>query len=250
MSLLAHTHPRSAAEIIDATFRFYRSHFLQLLVLGALLLAPPVLLAAVAPPGMGRVIELAGNLLYPVCQAAVTLLVAAALERDRVLSAGEALGELGKRTFEVIGVAIVAGILMMLGLLLLVIPGVLVIVWTMVVVPVVVIEGLAGWPAIKRSRELARGQFRHVLGTAFLAWFIVIMLVMGGGIAVGLAFGAPGESDRMADMIAGLVMIPLFPLVGVATALLYYDLRVRSEGADVVAMFEQLPAVETEPGIP
>jgi hypothetical protein len=42
-------------------------------------------------------------------------------------------------------------------------------------------------------------------------------------------------------MLASLLMVPLFPLIGVASSLLYYDLRVRGEGADVQAMVDALP---------
>jgi hypothetical protein len=44
-----------------------------------------------------------------------------------------------------------------------------------------------------------------------------------------------------------LVRVPVFPLIGVVSTLLYYDLRVRSEGADVAAMIEALPVPPAEP---
>jgi hypothetical protein len=42
------------------------------------------------------------------------------------------------------------------------------------------------------------------------------------------------------ELIGGLLLVPLFPLIGVASALLYYDLRVRRDGADVAAMADGL----------
>ena len=241
MSQLAHTHPRTATEIIDTSFRFYREHFGDLLVLCALLLVPPVLVAALTPQPVQLVVQLIGNLMFLVCQGAIAVLVAAALEQDRALSAGEVLRALGDRAGSVIVVSIMAGILIMLGTILLVIPGILIAVWTVVATPVAAIEGLKNSAALGRSRSLARGQFWHVLGTMFLVWLIVLVLVLGGALVLGIVFGTVGMPSGLTQMLSGLLMVPLFPLIGVATSLLYYDLRVRSEGADVEAMVNALP---------
>ena len=48
-------------------------------------------------------------------------------------------------------------------------------------------------------------------------------------------------------MIVQLLLVPVFPLVGVVATMLYYDLRVRSEGADVAAMIDALPGAPAEP---
>lgn len=241
MSQLAHTHPRTATEIIDTSFRFYREHFGDLLVLCALLLVPPVLVAALTPQPVQIVVQLIGNLMFLVCQGAIAVLVAAALEQDRALSAGEVLRALGDRAGSVIAVSIMSGILIMLGMILLVIPGIVIAVWTVVATPVAAIEGLKNSAALGRSRNLARGQFWHVLGTMFLGWVIVMVLVLGGALVLGMLLGTVGMPGGLAQMLSGLLMVPLFPLIGVATSLLYYDLRVRSEGADVEAMVNALP---------
>jgi Kef-type K+ transport system membrane component KefB len=80
-----------------------------------------------------------------------------------------------------------------------------------------------------------------VLGTSLLAWVIVMVLVFGAAIMLGLVFGMFGLPDRITEMLGGILMVPLFPLIGVTMSLLYYDLRVRSEGADVQAMVNALP---------
>ena len=114
-------------------------------------------------------------------------------------------------------------------------------VWTVVATPVAAIEGLKNSAALGRSRNLARGQFWHILGTMFLSWVIVMALVLGGALVLGMLLGTVGMPGGLAQMLSGLLMVPLFPLIGVATSLLYYDLRVRSEGADVEAMVNALP---------
>jgi len=240
MSQLAHIRPRSATEIIDASFRFYRAHAGDLLVLCVLLLVPPALLSAVVSGFMVYVVQFIGNLMFLVCQGAIAVLVAAAIEQDRALSAGETLRALGDRAGSVIIVSIMSGIIILIGAVLLVIPGIIAAVWLMVATPVAAIEGRRNSDALGRSRELVRGQFWHVLGTTLLGWVIVMVLVFGVALTLGVLFGLVGVPERLTEMLFGLLFAPLFPLVGVAVSLLYYDLRVRNEGADVAAMVEGL----------
>jgi hypothetical protein len=248
MSQLAHTRPRSATEIIDASFRFYRAHFGDLLVVSALLLVPPMLVGALSPAWLERAIQVASNWIYLICEGAIAVLVAAALEQNEALSAGEVLRRLGARAGSVIAVSILSGLMIMLGLVLFIVPGVIAAAWTMVALPVVAIEGRTSGEAISRSRALAKGQMLHVLGTMLLVWVIVLALVIGCAIAFGLVLGLVGIPERLREMIGALVMVPLFPLIGVATTMLYYDLRVRNEGADVSALIDALP--EAQAGLP
>jgi hypothetical protein len=128
---------------------------------------------------------------------------------------------------------------------LLIVPGVIAFAWLAVATPVAAIEGLRNSAALGRSRELSRGHTLHVLGTMLLVWAIVIAIVVGGALSTGLVFGLIGVPDRVSDLIAEIMMIPLFPLAGIATTLLYYDLRVRNEGADVGSMIDALPVAES-----
>jgi hypothetical protein len=250
MSLLAHARPLHVTEIVDVSFRFYRVHAGELLVLAAVCLVPPIVVGAIVPAPVQPVVSLLGNLLYPVCQGGIALVVAARMQQDRAITAGEALRAMSGRMGAAIGTSLLAGILVMLGTLLLVIPGILVLAWTIVVVPVVVIEGLANSPAISRSRDLVRGHVWHVLGTTALAWLVVTALVLGSSLALGLLVGMFGITNTLPKLLGALTIVPTFPLVGIATTLLYFDLRVRGEGADVVAMLDSLPPVAAESGAP
>jgi hypothetical protein len=241
MSQLAHTRPRSVAEIIDASFRFYRARFGDLLVVSALLLVPPALIAAIAPTWVQVPVRIAGNLIDLFSQGAIALLVAAALERNEALSAGDVFRELGGKTGKVIGASFMAGLMIFIGFVLLIIPGIIAAAWTAVAVPVAAIEGLSSSAAIERSRALAKGRLGHVLGTMVLVWFVVILLVFGVAFSLGIVVAMTGIPARLSGMIYELVMVPLFPLIAVAVTLLYYDLRVRTDGADVAAMIEGLP---------
>jgi len=247
MSQLAHTRPRSITEIVDASFRLYRARFSDLLVVSALLFAPLAVLRGIATETLQQPLFIAGNLMYLVAEGAIAIVVAASIERGETTSAGDAFRALGGRWGNVIGAALASGLLVLIGLILLIIPGFIFFAWTMVAVPVAAIEGLSIGAAISRSRALARGRIGHVLGTMLLVWLIVFALIFGAALMLGLLFAMIGVPERIIDMIGELLMIPCFPLIGVTVTLLYYDLSVRSEGADVAAMIDALPATPPEP---
>jgi hypothetical protein len=79
-----------------------------------------------------------------------------------------------------------------------------------------------------------------VLGTLILTHLILLVFSLGAGIALGMASEAFGFAERIATLLVSLVVATIVPLVGVASALLYYDLRVRRDGADVAAMADGL----------
>ena len=247
LSQLAQTRPRRATEIIDASFRFYRARFGDLLVVSALLLVPPALISVVVPDAYLRWIEIINRWMYLFSQGAIAVLVGAALERNEMLSAGQAFRALNGRWGKVIGASILSGLLIGLGLILFIAPVIIAVCWTAAAVPVAAIEGVSSSAAISRSRALARREMGHVLGTILLVWFIVLLLGIGSALAIGIIVGMIGFiPQNLADMLGQLVLVPLFPLVGITMTLLYYDLRVRSEGADVEAMIEALTVTPSE----
>ncbi len=243
MSPPAQTRPRSAPEIIAATFRFYRARFSDLAVVSAILLVPFALLSLLVPDSLQRATGLVTNLMYAVTNGAIAILVAAAIERNETLSAGDVFRQLGNgnRWGKILGAAIASGLLMLIGFILLIVPGIIAVSWTMVAVPVAAIEGLGIDSSIKRSRGLARGRMGHVLGTAFLSSLIFFLLFFGSGLMLGILGGMVGISARLIATLAKILIVPLVPLFGISVTLLYYDLRVRSEGADVAAMIDSLP---------
>lgn len=240
MTLLTEYRPRRATEILDASFQFYRAHAQTLLVIAAIVLVPPAVLAAIAPEGIKQIVEIAGNLLLPVAQGAIALVVAGALE-GRTPRAEEAFGGLRGKIGALVATQIMAGIMIMFGLVLLIIPGLIAIVWTAVMQPAVAIEKISSGDALTRSRDLCRGHGGHVIGTLLLAGFLLIVMVIGGGVVVGIIGGMVGLPDRITELLGGLLIVPLYPIMAVATSLLYFDLRVRREGADIEAMAAALP---------
>ena len=249
MSQLAHTRPRSATEIIDAAFGFYRARFGDLLVVSVLLIVPPVLLAPLAPDWLSFLIMLAGNLMYLAGQGAIAILVAAAIERNESITAGEVFRRLGRRAGTVILVSIASALMMMIGFVFFIVPAFIALAWTAAAVPAAATEGLPAGAAITRSRELVRGRIGHILVTMLLVWLILAALGFGFLIVFTLLVATLGTSavtSPIIGMIVQLLLVPVFPLVGVVATMLYYDLRVRSDGADVAAMIDALPVTPAE----
>jgi hypothetical protein len=136
--------------------------------------------------------------------------------------------------------------MIVLGLVLLIVPGIIALSWTMVALPVAAIEGRSSSPATERSRTLARGRMKHVLGTMALVWLIVVALFFGAAFALSIIPWVSELPDRLIGMISVLLLVPLAPVIGIAVTLLYYDLRVRSEGADVSALIAALPVARAD----
>lgn len=237
MSLAAHR-PRSVGEIVDATFNFYRANAATIVTLAMIFTAPPAIVKAILPESVGRLVELAGNFLIPIAQGAIAAMVAAAVERDERLDVGAALGSVGGLTGSLIAVQVAAGLMTFIGLILLVVPGVIAIIWTAVCIPVVMIEQTGYSRAIDRSRALAKGRWMHVLGTLLLSWVLAILILFGAGLVAGVV----SSNETMVNLVADLLFGVVFPIPAIAMTFLYYDLRVRTESADLDAMVSALPA--------
>ena len=234
---LAQYRTRSVTGIIDATFGFYRDNFATVVTLAVLVLAPAAIIKAIVPADWQRTMGYIGNLLVPLAQGAIAAIVAAAVERGERLDVASALRSTSGRTGSLIAVQIASGLMLVIGLILLVVPGVIAIIWTAVAIPVVMIERLGYSKAIERSRALVRGRWRAVLGTLMLAWGVSLLLIVGFGVVVGIL----GVSDSAGGLAVDIMLAIVLPVPAIAMTLLYYDLRVRTESADLDAMVSALP---------
>ncbi|MEO7457787.1 MAG: hypothetical protein ABIY52_16110 [Gemmatimonadaceae bacterium] len=238
MSLANHA-PRGVGELLDATFTLYRSNFATILTVAMLVIVPPTVIKAIVPAEFERIVEVCGNLLVPMGQGAITVIVAAAVERSERIGVGEAFQGIAGLGKSLLAVQIVSGLMVFIGIILLVVPGVIALAWTAVGVPVVVVEQLGYSKAIERSRALARSHRGHVLGTLILAWLIALLIVVG----LSIVFGMMGLAEGIVDFASEVMFAIVFPVPVIAMAFLYYDLRIRTESADIDAMISALPSV-------
>jgi hypothetical protein len=103
------------------------------------------------------------------------------------------------------------------------------------VVPVVVLEGASPARAFGRSSELAKGRKWHILGALVLVYGLYLL------VSVGLTgVFALGGNVALVLLASTLLTIVAFPIVGLATMVLYYDARIRAEGFDLERMTQGL----------
>lgn len=109
---------------------------------------------------------------------------------------------------------------------------------------VIVLERpVAPTDALGRSWALTKG-FK---GKVFLLWLTTYLLIyvpqFAFGILAGIAevAGLPFVAAPI-QVLGPLILLPLYPLVGCAFTLLYYDLRLRKEAFDLELLEEQLAA--------
>jgi len=122
-------------------------------------------------------------------------------------------------------VGLVAGVGIVIGFLAIIVPGlILITVWS-VIAPVVVLERPPGLRALRRSRELVRGNGRPVFG-------VIVVLVVGVNVLAGL-LEAVGDSAGTGAGIVVTVIVQVLtaPVAALAASVLYFELLARAPAA-------------------
>jgi serine/threonine protein kinase len=124
----------------------------------------------------------------------------------------------------------IASIRAFLGMLL-VIPGIIMFINQSLAVPVVMMEGLKGRAALKRSKALVRRSRFTVIMILLAQWAIPVCLsaVVAGGLGAGLKLAkvdnAPMLAGRITSIIVAILNAVIVPLIATMTALLYLKTR-------------------------
>lgn len=144
-------------------------------------------------------------------------------------------------------VAVLAGLAVMGGFILLIIPGVFLLVRFHVALIVVVVEGERGTQALRRSWRLVTGHSWRVLGIVVLVELIttVAALILAAPFVISEVVTAPGfvpETSALTVIGGMLASVLVAPLGSLATVLLYFDLRVRTEGFNLELLARDLVA--------
>lgn len=119
------------------------------------------------------------------------------------------------------------------------------------IVPTVMLESTRGWAVVQRSFRLVRGRFWASLGVlvaiAFIIWVAeVLFQLLFSALSAG---GAPAVGVGV--IITAVAQLLIAPLLPIATAFLYLDLRNRAEGLPMNDIAERLQAeVLSPPGSP
>jgi hypothetical protein len=160
---------------------------------------------------------------------------------DRPISVGSAFGQIAGRWGTLVLVSFMQGLVTFLGFLFLLVPGVLALCWLFAAPMTVVVERMPGVSsAFKRSEQLTRGQFWHILGTLALSWIIVFVLLVATGIGFGLLGNLVGLGDQVTGFLGQWMFILAMPVMGTASGILYFDLRIRTEAYDIERLTQTL----------
>lgn len=233
--------PRSAPRLLAGTVELYRRYPSLFLVLAAgVIVSYELIVLAVtgtgafsranASFGTQLLLELADLALIGPLVSSLHVHAVAEVRRDREPQIGSVALQ-GLKVLPVVAAAtIVSWLGMMLGFVLLIVPGIVLMLRWAVVAQAAAIEHEGWLPALKRSRQLTDGHYRHV--AAFIVLVAVITLVP--SIAGGIVFGHHDTSA--ASFLTGLaVRVITASFAALATALLYYDLLARWETATASA---------------
>jgi hypothetical protein len=230
--------PRSAHQLIADTVGLYRRYPLIFPALAAAVIVPYDAIV-LGVTGSGALTESSlsagvGFLLTLIEWCLVGPLISA-LHVHAVREAREGrtprLAPVARRGLSVLPVVAAASIISALGIfagyLALVVPGVILTLRWIVVAQSAAIDH-EGWiPALRRSAELTDGRYGHVF---------VFVIYVGLITAVPIYLGSLGFEDdptSAVSLLVGLVVqVFTWSFGALATALLYFDLRTRSESAD------------------
>jgi hypothetical protein len=259
--------PLSLGEILDRTFSLYRSHFPlfvgitaipQLLILALNLFntmsgssRAPVTGGLKASPSGGLIaLGVTGVLTIVFAYIAVyifvqggTVFAISELYLGRTTTIGASLGRMRGHFWSLVGVSILSGLSILAATLLLIIPGIWVACRLITSVPTALLEDRSPSDSLRRSFELTKGE----AGRSFIIYLLYFVLIMV-SISIfefpfGFAAGLSARNHDWARVWLGLGQVGNFlatvlvtPILTIATAIFYYDLRVRKEAFDLQLM--------------
>jgi len=236
--------PRSATEIVDASFQIYRAHFGPLVLCSAIAYLPAILMQLVlqAAPADSGLLGSGGKIGFFLIAGLVSLisysLMAAVLTfcgsqayLGEPVDVGDAVRRAIPKIGAVIGVSILVYIAVVIGFVLLIVPGIILVAAYFAATPALVLENLGPVDAMRRSQALSKGRKGHILKTLALMFAIYFLLAMGLGIVAALL-----RSLTLQTVLSSILTVCLYPLISLMITLLYYDARVQSEGLDIELM--------------
>ena len=275
--------PLSLGEILDRTFSIYRKHFLlfagitaipQLLVL-ALRLAQTLFMTFPAvrrnvpaeqlqagPSGgliaFGVIGVIVGVVVYFVAYLFAqggTVFAVSELYLGRATTIGASLGRMRGQLGSLFGVLTLNGLAVIGGLILLIIPGIYVACRLLICVPAALLEDLGPRSSLERSWGLTKDYAGRafVINLLYVALSYAAALLFTLPLGVAIALSARNlEALRLWTALShvgefiGEVLVS--PILTIATAVFYYDLRVRKEAFDLQFMMN--PTGPIAPGTP
>ncbi len=255
--------PLSLGDILDRTFSLYRRHFLlfvgiagipQLLVLVFSLgqtffsWSTTDILTGNRNVGIGvlvLIVYLVVAVVAYLFSQGATMLAISDLYLGRTTTIAESLRNISDDLWYLLGVTILSGLAIFGAMILLIVPGIYVACRLLVCVPAALIEKRSPGEALSRSFGLTKGfagrAFVILVLSVVLTYAAQLLLAIPAAAALALRAGGPGMIRfwmAMTQIGSSLASIFVTPILLIATAVFYFDLRVRKEGFDLQFMMD------------
>ena len=243
----------SAGAVLRRSFAAWASNLLPFTLLSALLMLPALACYALvvflpADSGNSNVLTVGGSFLDGLVSLAVTGAVTYGVFeqiRGERISIAQNMRAGLRHLGGVFVASLLMGLAIMAGMCALIIPGLYLMVSYWVAIPVVVVESPGATASLSRSSELTEGNRWAIFGVALVTTVlhVAITYALGGALAVTGMAAVEGDarSAAIAQLATTLALLPLTPLQAITQVVVYHDLRVGREGADVeelVKVFE------------
>ena len=259
--------PLSLGEMLDRTFSLYRGHFglflgisaiPQILILGVNLLkvfltgagpgvagaTPAAAQLGVAGAMVAFVLMIVGAIAYVVSYLYAqggTVFAVSDLYLGRPTTIGGSLRRMRGHAANLFGVSLLSGLAAGAAAILLIIPGIYVACRLITCIPAAVLEDLGASASLSRSFELTKGSAGRSF-VIYLLYFVILLAAMA-LFMYPFAFAAwfysvrdPGLAPlwlALTQIGNAIAAVLVTPILTIATAVFYYDLRVRKEGFDL-----------------
>jgi hypothetical protein len=240
------TEVRSVGAIISTAFRLYRRYPLLFLVIAASVVVPYELIVLAVtgygPLRQNHVHGVGGLVILPALEAGFVNALISALHIHAVKMAGEGerptLREVAGRSAPALPVvaatSIAYGLATTIGFLLLFVPGVILGLRWVVATQVAAIDNQDWQQALRRSRELARGHWAHIIGL-----FVSTGLPLA-AIAIPANQAASGHAASAPLVALGIGVVTISSSFFALTfALLYFDLAARPRVATTERAYQR-----------
>lgn len=225
--------PRPALGLVRDSFTLYRCYPLLFLTLAAGVIVPYELIV-LALTGTGPLarssLDFQVESLLTIADFALIGPLVSALHIQAVAEVREGgkplLGSIARQGLGVLpavtAVSIVSWLGIAVGFFALVVPGIILTLRWSVVAQAAAIEREGWLPALRRSGELARDHYGHILALVLCIGLIVLAPTL----LVGIGFGHDA-TDAASFLVGVIVQVFAYSFGALVTALLYYDLRAR-----------------------
>ncbi|MEP6992417.1 MAG: hypothetical protein ABJA80_15905 [bacterium] len=236
--------PRSATEIVDASFQILRAHYAQFVMCSALAYLPWLVLELLflsdplrwADAGIW-VGVLAGIGVWTTfaLMSSVILTCASQAYLGDTVDVSSAVRRAMPRLPRVMICAVLRYLLMMLGLLFFLVGALYMAARLFALTAAIILEDASVGQAFARSTQLANGRKWHILNT--LGLVAIIYWVIAAGISL---LSLTAGSFIVQAMAGACYTILAYPVIAITECLLYYDARIQAEGLDIEMMAAEL----------